>query len=204
LTLNPAERKLGSNALSADVQVFERVKTGPVAAIDLEDIRLKSVTSNQILYHRFNDNGKVDLLILDNVTGDRFTYGIAKVSYGFLEQDPENHTETVTIKYGDGKEIGPYLNGAFRTGDWCGIVVDQQKKKAVSYVKLTKLTNVSNAAWESDDSVFFNNKSYTVSDELICYNSTTGRWITLAQARAFGEKMTLYVDDFSVIRGIEV
>lgn len=204
LTLNPAERKLGSNALSADVQVFERVKTGPVAAIDLEDIRLQTVTSNQILYHRFNDNGKVDLLILDNVTGDRFTYGIAKVSYGFLEQDPENHTETVTIKYGDGKEIGPYLNGAFRTGDWCGIVVDQQKKKAVSYVKLTKLTNVSNAAWESDDSVFFNNKSYTVSDELICYNSTTGRWITLAQARAFGEKMTLYVDDFSVIRGIEV
>lgn len=206
--LDVAKKTLGTYALSADVQLFERVGKGPVASISLEDIRQAKVPSNQIAYHRINDNGKVDLLILDNVTGNQYRYGISKTTYEKVEvHDPvfgnDSYTlEKLYLKTPSG-ELGPYPGVGLGSENWVGVVVDGQNK-VVTSVKLKSLFNVTNAAWESEDLVFFGNKSYTVSDDVICYNSTTGRWVTLGAARAFGESMTLYVDDFDVVRGVQV
>jgi len=202
-TLDVSKGKLGTAALSANVQIYERVKSGPVAQITLDEIRMSSVPRAQILHSRTNDNGKVDLLVLDNVTGDRFIFGRTLVSKGFEDKDNENETVTITMITPTGN-VGPYLNGTMRNGELAGIVVDGQKKKAVAYVKLDSLNQVSNAAWEDEDTVLVGGKRYTVSDDVICYNTTSGKWITLNAARAFDDDMTLYVDGFDVVRGVEV
>lgn len=208
-SLDVAKKTLGSYALSADVQLFERVGKGPVASIALEDIRLAKIPASKIAYQRINDNGKVNLLILDNVTGNQYRYGISKTTYEKYEMnDPDGFgkdsytLEKLRLKT-PGGELGPYPGIGIGSEHWVGIVVDGQDK-VVSSVKLRSLLNVTNAAWESEDLVFFGNKSYTVSEDVICYNSTTGRWVTLGAARAFGESMTLYVDDFDVVRGVQV
>lgn len=202
-TLNLATQLLGKHSMAANVQVYERVKTGPVLAIDLNDIRMATVPAGQVLYSRLNDAGKVDLLILDNVTGDAFRYGRVYVSRINQEEPGDDGTEVVTIKTPTG-DIGPYLNGNLRSGEWGGMVEDKASKRAVAYAKLERITQVSNQQWESEDHVMVDNTSYLVSKQVICYNSTTGQWVTLSVARAFGDSMTLYVDDFDVVRIIEV
>lgn len=207
--LDVAKKTLGSYALSADVQLFERVGKGPVASIALEDIRLAKIPATKVAYHRINDNGKVNLLILDNVTGNQYHYGISKTTYEKYEvsnpggSGSDSYTlEKLRLKT-PGGELGPYPGIGVGSENWVGIVVDG-RNKVVASVKLKSLLNVTNAAWESEDLVLFGNKSYAVSDEVICYNSTTGRWVTLGEARAFGESMTLYVDDFDVVRAVQV
>ncbi|MDF2838530.1 MAG: S-layer y protein [Evtepia sp.] len=213
--LDVAKRTLGSAELAADVKIFERVKTGPVAEIALDDIRLATVSKEKILSARYNDDGKVSLLILDNVTGDRFIYGkIYLGKYFDNPKDPDNRNFTLGVKIEKPETpntmnsptvtIGPYLNFDLQSGEIGGVVIDGKENKIVSAIRLTMLSEVTNAAWESEDTVFFNNKTYVVSDDVICYNTATGEWMTLGQARAFGDKMTLYVDDFAVVRGVQV
>lgn len=208
-TLDVAKRELGTAALAENVQIFERVKTGPVAQITLDEIRTSSVPRSKILHSSTNDNGKVDLLVLDNVTGDRFQYGRTFVerkveSDSFGGVDYTDIREELTLKT-DGEDIGPYLNGGMRSGDWGGIVVDAQNKKVVAYVKLDKLTRVTNAAWLDEDTVLVGNQRYAVSDDVIGYNRTSGKMdLTLSEARAFDDDMILYVDDFDVVRVVEV
>lgn len=210
--LNVAKRTMGSAELAADVKVFERVKTGPVAEIALDDIRLATVPRAKILCARYNDNGKVERLILDNVTGDRYVYGKAYVGTDFDNPTDRNLTQTVKIEKPEQPNVtnsptvtvGPYLNQGLRGSDWGGIVIEERENRIVATIGLTMIPGVSNAAWESEDTVFFNNKTYVVSDEVICYNSTTGNWVSLGEARAFGDNMILYVDDFAVIRGVQV
>lgn len=215
-TLDVAKASLGQYPLSADVQIFERVDKGPAAPIALEDIRMAKVPSGKVKYSRINDNGKADLLVLDNVTGDRYRYGICYTTYETVEiedtisKEPDKKdsytVEKVSLKTGqDGKEatLGPYPGAGLGSDKWVGIVVDGNGK-VVSSVKLERLDNVTNAAWESEKNVVVGGKSYAVSDEVVCYNRTTGCWPKLSEARAFGESMTLYVDEFGVIRGVQV
>lgn len=213
-SLDVAKASLGQYPLTADVKLYERVEKGPVARITLDDIRMAKVPASKLQYCRINDNGKVDLLILDNVTGNQYRYGICYTTY---EEHPVDNSilggsdkytlEKITLKTAnkEAKEVtlGPYSGMSLGSENWVGLVVDG-KGTVISSVKLQRLDGVTNAAWESDAAVLLNGKSYAVSDEVVCYNRTTGLWPTLNEARAFGERMTLYVDDFDVVRAIQV
>jgi hypothetical protein len=203
VSLDVTKCKLGNAEFSSDIRIFERVKTGPVAEITLDQIKYTTVSYGKILCVRYNDKGKIDLLLLDDVTGDRYLYGKVFLSKGFGEE--KNLSETVSIYMPpDNKKVGPYLNYGLRGGEIGGIVLDGKESKIVSAVRLTKLRNVTNEAWESEKTVIFNNKTYEVSDNVVCYNTKTGGWLSLGEARAFGDSMTIYVDDFAVVRGVEV
>ncbi|MBP1758684.1 MAG: S-layer y protein [Firmicutes bacterium] len=206
-SLNVAKRKLGSRDLAANVVILERVSTGAASRIGLEDIRMDVVPGIKIQLARINDAGKVDLLILDNVSGDSFIYGIAQIGKD-TEQNLDGSTSevnTMTLMYGEEKSVGPFYQTPLNQGTWGGIAVSGgTMTRIVTNVKLTKLASITNQQWLDEDTVLVNQQPYEVSDKVICYNRTSGLWITVGAARAFGERMTLYVDDFHVVRGIEV
>ena len=50
-----------------------------------------------------------------------------------------------------------------------------------------------------------NGTTYTVSEDVACYNDTTDAWFeSLGRCLAFDGKMSLFVDSRNVVRGIEV
>lgn len=213
-TLDVVNRSYGSKDLAADILVFERVGKGPVAEISLEDIRMATVPKGNITYVRYNDNGKVDMLILDNVTGDRYTFGMAKVEKE-VTTDPgadgelgtgDDKTSTTTALYlvTETGEHGPYMNGGLSSGTWVGLVLMEGTTILPSYQELEKLKSVSNESWESETSVYVGGVAYAVADDVICYNKTTKSYLSLGAARAFGDSMTLYVDSLDVVRVVEV
>lgn len=209
-SLHVATRQLGKYTLSANVQIFERAGKGAVAPISLDEIRLAEIPADQILYADFYDGGKIGLLLLDNVTGDRFTYGIISDSSLHVpgddptdKNDPGRTVNRVSVQNNQGVH-GPYEIEYMPRGSWHGIAADTSGKKVGATAELRTISAVTNAAWETETSVYYAGVSYAVSDAVACYNRTTGRWVTLSAARAFGDRMTLYVDDFNVVRGVEV
>lgn len=116
-----AEGKLGSNAVSSKVRVYEEVLSGaPLNAINVSDIDLTSVPASQIKYTVQDNAGTVTNIVLGDVTGESWIYGIGygKRIKGDLhipsnwndmseekqkeyEKDPDhyNYTYTVIPKY---------------------------------------------------------------------------------------------------------
>ena len=111
----------------------------------------------------------------------------------------------IEVEYGNGKRYGPYLCAGFREGvTWGGVVPTADGEKVTSYIILDGVKNVSTASFRSDSLVYHNGRAYTISEDVACYNKTTGTWLSLGAALAFSDHCTLYIDDNNIVRGIEV
>lgn len=99
------EGKLGSNAVSSKVRVYEEVLSGaPLNAINVSDIDLTSVPASQIKYTVQDNAGTVTNIILGDVTGESWIYGIGygkkikgnfypPADSGYSDMQPEEQEE---------------------------------------------------------------------------------------------------------------
>ncbi len=72
-----ADGKLGNNAVSSKVRVYEEVLSGaPLNPINTTDIALTSVPAAQIRYTVQDNAGTITNIVLGDVTGDSWIYGI--------------------------------------------------------------------------------------------------------------------------------
>ena len=100
-----AEGKLGSNAVSSKVRVYEEVRSGaPLNAINVSDIDLTSVPASQIKYTVQDNAGTVTNIVLGDVTGESWIYGIGygkkikgnfypPADSGYSDMQPEEQEE---------------------------------------------------------------------------------------------------------------
>ena len=100
-----AEGKLGSNAVSSKVRVYEEVLSGaPLNAINISDIDLTSVPASQIKYTVQDNAGTVTNIVLGDVTGESWIYGIGygkkikgnfypPADSGYSDMQPEEQEE---------------------------------------------------------------------------------------------------------------
>lgn len=216
-SLSVADKTVGTTALAPNVRILERVRNSPTAEIALDEIRMDTVPADQIKYLRRNDQGKIDLILLDNVTGDRFLYGVVeteKVIVDYeqkLDEDGELvdnfnkpiYDKRMKINHG-GETSEPFDPVELNGGSWGGVVMGTIPGKAAAFMTLTRIRDVTNEQWLDQDTVLIQQTPYSVSEQVVCYNRVTGKWVTLSEARTFGETMTLHVDSFCVVRGIEV
>lgn len=105
-TLNMKTRMLGDAPLADNVAVFDRIANSGIQKVTLDDVTVDRVAADKIVYQRTNAGGKVDLLVLENVTGDLYTYGIAEPSTESAGTVPTG-TDT-----GDGKDETEDNNGS--------------------------------------------------------------------------------------------
>lgn len=90
-----AEGKLGSNAVSSKVRVYEEVLSGaPLNAINVSDIDLTSVPASQIKYTVQDNAGTVTNIVMGDVTGESWIYGIG---YGKRKNSAPKSDELVEI-----------------------------------------------------------------------------------------------------------
>ena len=205
------KRTVGTAPLAGNVRIYERVGTGAMAEIQISDLPSVVIPASSVDYTRKNYAGKVDILVLNNVTGDRYIYGRIQTRVTEIPGETEEDTtyeysyELHYAKDGVDTVLGPYKNVSFsRTGQWGGIVPSSDGSKASSYVVLDKVSGVPVSAWRSPELVQYNGTTYTVSDNVMCYNAAAGRWFdSLAEALVFADKVDLYVDKSGVVRGVE-
>lgn len=73
--VNAAATKIGNDAFAEDIRILDMGRAG--AAIVVEPDRLAGLTldSRDVRFHTVNAGGEIDNIILDDATGDTWTYG---------------------------------------------------------------------------------------------------------------------------------
>lgn len=189
--LNVTDGTLGSIPLSEDVKLYERVGTSSVVEIALDDILVDTVAAASIDFYDTNSDGEVCLLLLDDVTGNAYTYGLLSVGQqtgGSGSMTYTNRTVSVENSSGTTQE---YITGkTAKSGTMGGIAVNASGT-AVGVVTLTE-AEVTRSDFSGEDYVVADGIQVPISDQVEVYNQDTDRWITLSAAKSYGASLTVY------------
>ena len=205
--LDLAAGTLGSIQLSDQIAVYERAGNSTVVQIDLDDILVDTVSNSKIDFYATDSQGKVHVLLLNDVTGSAYTYGIldaGEQSGGSGQLTYTNRTVTVENSQGTGQT---YITGAtFKDGAVGGVAVSGEGK-AVKVITLTESREISRSAFDGSDAVVVDGVRVPISDEVEVYNSDTGLWTTLEAAKSYSDTFAVYysgsLGSDAVVRVIE-
>ncbi|HPE15824.1 MAG TPA: S-layer homology domain-containing protein [Oscillospiraceae bacterium] len=164
-TLNVASKKLGSTALASSVRVYEKVGGSVLTEISYGDLTQETIPSSAVSVAHKDAAGTVDILVLDDVTGDRYTYGILR-----CETSDDNATLTVE----NGGSAPTLVSSVYEDGMPAGIVGTTDDRVA-GMVRLTKISGVPRSAFQ-DGTFSYESYVFPLDDnlDLYCYNKTTG------------------------------
>ena len=193
---NSEKNKFGDYTLADDVKILD---TAGTASDDLAMYtriypqRLDGVTikSSSIAYYSKNKAGEIDRLILKDVTGDAYKYGI------ITKIDSTTHSYTVDI---DGTQntymtsFSTNIKGPYR------LCMDQTGIESMR--QLTAYSSRIDTLTRTEAKI--NNQTYLLSDKVIVYHKTdinTYMKITLDDAINGNYKLTAYYDKAQTLGG---
>lgn len=209
-SLNVSARTLGDAPLAENVQVFERIGSGGIYATSLPAVTTKTVPASKILYQRLNYAGAVDLLVLSDVTGDGYTYGIAKngeePAGSFGDSEFFNRTTTVCNSENKGGVLTTVGGVSYRDGQFIGLAASLDKLDTLPRVAGSMALSSVTKAVRSDfdlSSMYFSRSGVTlpIYDKVQCYNASTKTWFDgktveerLNACLSYGDSFTVYYD----------
>jgi len=205
--LDTAKKTLGGTALSDNALIFSKTSAG-LTAISLSSLTSAVIPTSQILYARTDWAGRIDLLELVAVPGSDYVYGIVRYVDAYTRTESGGTSTYVppslTLEAGS-KTYGPFSTAYSGALDVFIALKLTDSGTAIQGMKqLTRLSSVSNSAWSGTGAVTFGGRTYTVPEDVLCYNSAAKSWLTLSQAHAYAAVSTLYADEYGIIRGIIV
>lgn len=192
LSLDLTKNTLGSIPLADNVVIYERVKDSVAVEIDLDDILVSTVSSSKIDFYATDTNGEVNVLLLDDVTGSAYTYGILEAGEQSGGSGSLSYTNaTVSVENSAGTSQSYVTGQTVRDGAVGGIAVNGEGK-AVSVVTLTQSKDVARSSFDREESVVVDGVRVPISDDVQVYNTDNSTWITLSQAKAYTDTFTIY------------
>lgn len=206
--LRISARTVGGTALADNAAVYEKVGNSAITAISLADIPLGTVPASKVTYVHKNSAGKVDVLVLDDVTGDRYTYGLVKVTqeptdYSEAFGEIKNNVTTVTFDNETAETCQVQVLGSFPyPGTFGGVVASladahgTKYASAAGFMALTEITGATQASFNTSARTFsFGSTVLPIADVVRCYNKSTGRWFdSLEQCLVYSNSFTVYYD----------
>ena len=148
-----------------------------------------------------NAAGQVDLIVLNDVTGDCYTYGYLKAgtrSGGTGDMAYTNRTVAVENASGTGTA---YLTGTSVKNGAAGGVAGNSNGKAAGIVPLSAIEDVARTDFTGSGTVKAGDWLMTISDDVQVYNGSTETWTTLEAAKSFTDRFTVYYDQTPAERG---
>ena len=210
--LDVTNRRMDTVSLADNVKLYEQAGTGALTEIKLEDITRNTVPADQITYVHKDHAGKADIVIFNDVTGDRYDYGFIQykpTSNGsgqvstfvvvsnalhptggtsMLMTDPSNTTYIQT----GGVVTGPVRGESTTLGGIVGLLSDTVRTSDFDVDAMTVTTP---------------SMVLPISKRVMCYNSSTKEWFSVGDgskdenfvtalnlARAFSDTATIYYD----------
>lgn len=210
-----ANKRVGDAPLAGDVQIYETGSNGQLRPIAYDDLPEGVIEREQISAAHKNYAGKVDVLVISNVSGTGLAYGRVRVEVEstYDEENQEEVVSKVTTIIQDRDHVSTPL-GQFNvdrglsTGQWIGFSTQLGNDQMITQmVILDAVKNVPASAWRNGESVYYKGVLYTVDSGIDsrCYDKDAGVWFrNLNAALAAGGDVTVWVDSDNVIRGMEV
>ena len=217
--LNVDEKRMNTVKLSDNVKLYEQVGRSTLTEIKLEDITRTTVPAEQITYVHKDYAGNADIVVFNDVTGDRYEYGFFKVTTEGGQTDSDGNTtqrmdyvSIINALTPNGSSNLLMNNGeSLRNNTAGGIVTGPARTDGKvtlgGFVELQSV-DVKSSAFDVDAmTVTTNSMVIPISDRVMCYNETTKEWFSVGEgkndegyvkalnlARAFSENVTIYYD----------
>lgn len=197
-----ADGKIGNSVVSPKVRIYEEVAPGaPLSAIAQSDIDLASVSSSQIRYTVIDNAGTVTNIILGDVTGDSWIYGIGS---GSSRGEDDNKEYYAGIKYWDGsKTVSEEYRVDTLPGGLNGSAIGIPKgykngssavNRSFSTLPLKLVDTVSISAFDGATGVRTRDGYYNLTDDIGVYVSDRREFISLQNAKANYTNFRLYAN----------
>ena len=199
--LLPKEGTLGGRKLADNVMLFDGGRQ-----IALSELSQTGVNSGRVSYARTNWAGQVDLIVLNNGLAGDMIFGRAIVDSKYDPTTGKETDRTITIVCSDTEKYTVYSGNSVNTGAFVAASIKKSVNDRLMFTRfdtMSKLSNVSSGAWIGKTAVNFGSRTYEVPSNVQCYNDDTGKWMTLDDAKAYGDTMNLYVYD-GVVRIVEI
>ena len=206
--LDTARGTVGERAVAENVVVYDRVQNGAMVEVDYDKLPA-AVSRSRISFVSYDYAGRVKYLVLDDVTGDAYEYGIFDYTPASETKDDDGEVisstpATLCVKQGsDSGDETPSkeanFTGSVRNGSMGGMAYTSSGRVAAT-VTLTQIKAVSRSAFDSEDmTVTVAGVEWPVSDKVQCYNKTTKTWFApgekgLGDIRAYADELDLYYD----------
>ena len=205
--LDAEKGKLGSLDLAENVIIFQNSGEG-LAAVSLSQIPDAKVPASQISYAATDWAGRVKVIVLNSAVNDGYIFGRADCTVTYESDGDGNQVRVakVSVEYGNGKKTAAFSTGyAVNSGDIVGItiVTSGNSQHLGSLIHPDELADVPNSAWSGKGAVTVNGRTYTVPENVPCYNKETREWVTLTEVRMYADTSDLYVYQ-GAVRFIEV
>ena len=221
--LNLTTGRVGTKALSEGARFFEQVGNGELVEIERSDITVDTVPANKITYVGYDWAGRVDKLVLDDVTGDRYDYGMIYYRpagpQDVEDAVPDPDTGKVPQTYQNGEirvtngatgEGGiSYVVGSVegaKSGRYGGIAGSLDtlngKHRLAGYVPLTSADGIRRSQIDTSTMVLTTNEMVLpISSQVQIYSEATGGWYTVskdASAKDNLERALAFSNDMTV------
>ena len=212
-SLDVNARTLGGAALAENIHLYERVGAGAPAGITLAQLTRATVPASKITYVGKDYAGRVNIIVFDDVTGDRYEYGMAKMGTASGSIDGLSYTNaTVRVEFGSGKQSADLITGAsIKEDQLVGIAASLEEiggtNKLANWMELKSVTKVPRSAFDMYDmdtdagdldpigTVTTSSMILPIAGNVACYNKITKQWFTsLDEARAYSNSLTIYYD----------
>lgn len=186
-------RMLGSIPLAENIKIYDQVGSAPVVEVELEDILTDTVPADQITYAGTDEAGKVNVLLLDNVTGDAYTYGIYRLSTsgGQKSGGEDSGWKTIAVESSAGTSTYCASTKTVREGSFGGLAVTAGGK-AAGFQSLTKVNDVPRSDFDGEDYVVLDGIRVPIFGSVQVYNEDNDAWIDLATAKGYADTLTVY------------
>lgn len=217
---NVTGMKLGSYAVAAGVRVYEQVSTGVMVAVDRGDLTAQSIPAGQIAGYHLNSTNMVDYIVLKDVTGNAYIYGMMvggweEVTTDGLYGSTTSDQYTWDLYSKDNKiDFVPSVSYSGKNGDIVGVVSGKplnggEGSTLAALIRLTEVKNVEGSDFFESEGVPHVNaggRAYRIADGVECFRGVNDRltdetnWIggtqseRLSAIKAYGDSFTVYVD----------
>ena len=102
-----AGMKLGSLTVSSGVRIYEQVKGGSMRPIDRGSLEMATVSAEKVTGYHTDSSGYVDYIILNDVTGTAYIYGMMVGGYEVTQEAQPAEPAQSPVKDDEGNIIIP-------------------------------------------------------------------------------------------------
>lgn len=209
---DPSAMTVGGYKVAPGVRVYEQFREGAQVAVPLSSLNYGAIPQDQIAGVHKNSSDIVDVIVLNNVTGDAYTYGrmVGKTTVTTESVVGDDGTVTEVEKYKttwvlENRNILKFSENAGyagKSGDLIGAVAGKNGL-IISIVELSEYQVSPSDFFDRDGRYYVTVKgrTYVVADSVECYKTATKSWFDqedgmdrLRACLAFSSKLTVYID----------
>lgn len=197
-TVNKDATKLGDLVLSEDIQILDTADDGSYAVVDVSRLAGRTITAKMVRHYTLDKNGNIENLILNDATGDTWTYGYLSAANDLSQEGSMDINMQYTyIVDGQVKTVSNSAKYAVKTG---GLAIRYNSDGSVKSMKNTtavKLSSLGVLTAKTDT------KTYGLADDVQVYLRQGGTFyqtdLTGINAEAY--TLTGYYDNFGCPAG---